>query len=125
MTLDPMWLAILSVLMTFGPGVAAFFFARWLKQKDAAEQKTKDGEAAKLDEVLSGVKKLEGDFNWLSNRLAASDALQNQLRGAQDKIEERLNGISSTYGRRLGDVEAKLERLDERTRNESGPRRRK
>lgn len=123
----PAWVLGLGVLFsTFGPGVAAFFFTRWLKQKDDVEKKAKDTEAGKLDEVLTGVKKLENDFHELKNRLSASDALQNQLKGAQEKIEERLNGIGTTYGRRLGDLEAKVERLDERTRNDSqGPRRRR
>ena len=127
-------LALLSVVMTIGPGAAMFLFTRWLRQKDQAEVEAKKekeqaevevkrAEAEKLDQVLGIAKRLEGDMHGLSQRLATSDAMQNQLKGTQEKIEERGNGISATYGRRLGDLEAKIERLDERTRLE--PRRRR
>lgn len=134
----PTWaIGVLVLLVTFGPGVASFFFVRWLRRKDEAEKEAKAAEAQaakeakereekKLDDVLSGVKKIERDFFEHKERFSASDQLQNQLKGSLEKVEERINGIGNTYGRRLGDLEAKVERLDERTRNDPpAPRRRR
>lgn len=125
MTLDPTWLAVLTVLMTFGPGAAAFLFARWLKQKDTVELEAKEAETEKLDQVLAITKRLEAEVNGLSQRLALSDALQNQMKGALEKVEERINGLGSNYSKRLADIEALTQRLDERTRNEPNPRRKR
>lgn len=123
----PAWVLGLGVLFsTFGPGVAAFFFTRWLKRQDEAAASAKKAEAEKLDQVLGIAQRLETEVQGLSQRLALSDALQNQLKGSLEKVEERINGIGNTYGRRLGDLEAKVERLDERTRNDPPtPRRRR
>lgn len=122
----PAWaIGVVALLMTFGPGAAAFFFARWLKQKDAVELEAKQAETEKLDQVLAITKRLEAEVNGLSQRLALSDALQNQMKGALEKVEERINGLGSNYGKRVADLEALTQRLDERTRNEPNPRRRK
>jgi hypothetical protein len=115
-SMPPWALGLLAVLTTFGPGAAAFFFTRWLKRQDALGAALKEAETAKLDEVLGIAKRLESEVSGLSHRLSLSDALQNQMKGALDKVEERINGIGQTYGRRLGDLEALVQRLDERTR---------
>jgi hypothetical protein len=115
-SMPPWALGLLAVLTTFGPGGAALFFTRWLKRQDALGAALKEAETAKLDEVLGIAKRLESEVSGLSHRLSLSDALQNQMKGALDKVEERINGIGQTYGRRLGDLEALVQRLDERTR---------
>jgi chromosome segregation ATPase len=121
MTVEPWTLGALALLTTFGPGAAAFFFTRWLKGKDAAEAEAKAAETEKLDQVLAITKRLEAEVNGLSQRLALSDALQNQMKGALEKVEERINGLGNNYGKRVADLEALTQRLDERTRSE--PRR--
>jgi hypothetical protein len=113
----PPWaLGVVVLLTTFGPGAAAFFFTRWLKRQDAMGAALKAVETEKLDQVLGIAKRLENEVSGLSHRLSLSDALQNQMKGALDKVEERINGIGQTYGRRLGELEALVQRLDERTR---------
>lgn len=114
----PSWaLGLVAFLTTFGPGAAAFLFARWWSKRDKADEALKLAETEKLDQVLAISRKLESDVSSLSNRLSLSDALQNQLKGSLEKVEERINGITSNYGRRLGEIEEQLARIDERTRD--------
>lgn len=114
----PAWgFGVVALLLTFGPGVAAFFFARWLSKRDKADEALKNAETEKLDQVLAISRKLETDVSSLSNRLSLSDAVQNQMKGALEKVEERINGITANYGRRLGELEESLARIDERTRD--------
>jgi hypothetical protein len=120
----PSWAVGLVVLVTtFGPGAAAVFFTRWLKRQDSLAAALKSVETEKLDQVLGIAKRLETEVGSLTHRLSISDALQNQLKGNLDKVEERINGIGSTYGRRLGELEALIQRLDERTREWTRSRR--
>lgn len=113
----PPWaLGVVVLLTTFGPGAAAFFFMRWIKKQDQLGAALKEAETEKLDQVLAISKRLESDVSGLTHRLSMSDALQNQLKGSLDKVEERINGIGQTYGRRLGEIEALVQRLDERTK---------
>jgi SMC interacting uncharacterized protein involved in chromosome segregation len=113
----PSWVGgAVALVVTFGPAAAAFFLTRWLKKKDQTELEAKQAEARKLDQVLGITQRLEHELNGLTQRLALSDALQNQMKGALEKVEERINGLGSNYGKRLADLEALAQRLDERTR---------
>jgi hypothetical protein len=115
--MEPWALGVAALLTTFGPGVAAFMLTRWLKRKDSDEAALKEAEAEKLDQVLGITKRLETELNGLTQRLALSDALQNQMKGALEKVEERINGLGTNYGKRIADLEALAQRLDERTRD--------
>lgn len=124
----PAWgLGVVALLLTFGPGVAAFFFVRWLNRRDAREKqaesdkaealkKEKSEAASKLDQVLALVQKLEDQMQSLALRLQAADQLSHQLKGAIDKVEERVDGQGADHKARLQALEALTQRLDERTR---------
>lgn len=105
----------LALVSAFGPGAAAWFLTRWWGKREKLELAAKAEEAKKIDELLLISRRLESDINDLTNRLGISEAIQNQLRGSLSKVEERVEGISGSYSKRLHDIEEKIARLDERT----------
>jgi len=133
----PAWaLGVVALLVTFGPGGTAFFFVRWMNRRDRAEEQQrhaeservkKEKEAAdqKIDRVLSLVEKLEDQMRDLSLRLRDADNVANQVKGMLEKVEDRVDGQGADHKARLAQLEEKVARLDERTRNEPRPSRRK
>lgn len=123
----PEWArAVLSLLVT--PGVVGFLLVRWLNRRDKREEqaekeasealkKEKDAAASKLDQVLVLVQKLEDQMQSLALRLQAADQLGNQLKGAIEKVEQRVEGQGADHKARLQALEALTQRLDERTRD--------
>lgn len=86
-------------------------------ESDKAEalKKEKSEAASKLDQVLALVQKLD-QMQSLALRLQAADQLSHQLKGAIDKVEERVDGQGADHKARLQALEALTQRLDERTR---------
>jgi hypothetical protein len=80
---------------------------RFVTRADKVTESVEHGREAKLDAVLVLVTKMERELSLVSERQTAQAALVS-------KVEERINGISSSYAPRLARIEEQMARIDER-----------
>lgn len=99
---------IVGVVGLYVLKLAGDFFATFLKRRIfEGPEKSEQGAAAKLDQVLEKTSKIESDVRVLVVNLEAH-------KETVSHVASRLEGISKNYGERLGVVEEKVTRVDER-----------
>lgn len=108
MTEDAITKAIAVIVGLYALKVAGEFFVLFLKRRlfDAPEGAEKSA-STKLDAVASDIGAVKSDLRVLVSEMAGSKATVHEVR-------ERVEGISRNYGERLGALEEKVVRLDER-----------
>ena len=103
-------LVVLAVL--FGPKLVTWLGARFVSKADDAEKRAvaerderEKNMAAKLDTIATAIGELKSDAQ--ADRLRAE-----QLRGAVEKIEARIDGVANNHRPRLEALEQKVAVLE-------------
>jgi len=104
--------AALLAAAAFGPKLVTWLGARFVSKADDAEKRATNERderekamAKKLEEIATSINDLKSDAREDRSR-------SEQLRGAVDKIEERINAVSNNHRPRIELIEQKVAVLE-------------
>ena len=100
--------AVSAVTVWLGKYVWDSFVSRKAKLEERAEEseaKALDALKHQLEQVLSVVTRLESDMRVATEAAKANEAVVRE-------VKDRIDGVSSNYGRRMGELEQRMAVLE-------------
>lgn len=85
--------------------LVAWAVRRFAERADTAEDDARHEAAVKLDQVVTAMNDMRSDVRVLVSELGTH-------RGVVAKVEQRIDGISSNHGQRLGELERRVTILE-------------